>query len=169
MTPLQVRSGRNSRPERKEDAMTLLRHREPELETQASSIWPTWFDRPFGDLPGWRDLMGDSMLKVEQYETDGKMVVRAEMPGLDPDKDVELTVEDGRLHVRAERRSETTTDDKKGYRSEFRYGMFERTLRLPPGATEKDIKANYGDGILEITIPIDATELEAKRIPVAKT
>ena len=96
------------------------------------------------------------------------MVVRAEMPGLDPEKDVEITVADGRLHVQAERRSETTTDDKKGYRSEFRYGMFERTLRLPPGATEKDIKATYNDGILEVSIPIDTTELEAKRIPISK-
>jgi HSP20 family protein len=149
--------------------MTLLRHRQQELESPTLTIWPTWFDRPFGELPVWKDLMGDSMLKVEEYETDGKMVVRAEMPGLDPDKDVEITVGDGRLHVQAERRSETTTDDKRGYRSEFRYGMFERTLRLPPGATETDIKATYTDGILEVSIPIDATELEARRVPVTKT
>jgi HSP20 family protein len=132
-------------------------------------MWPTWFDRPMADLSVWKDLFTDSALRVEQYEADGKVVVRAEMPGLDPDKDVEITVSDGRLHVRAERRSETTTDDKKDYRSEFRYGMFERTLRLPPGATEKDIKATYTDGILEVSIPIDATELEAKRIAVTKT
>jgi HSP20 family protein len=132
-------------------------------------MWPAWFDRSFGDLPLWKDLVGDSMLKVEQYETEDALVVRAEMPGLDPDKDVEITVSDGRLHVRAERRSEATTDDKKAYQSEFRYGMFERTLRLPPGATEKDIKATYSDGILEVSIPIDATELEARRVPVTKT
>ena len=150
--------------------MTLLmRHQQPELDSPTWTMWPTWFDRTFADLPVWKDLLGDSMLKVEEYEMDGKLVVRAEMPGLDPDKDVEITVADGRLHVQAERRSEATTDDKKGYRSEFRYGMFERTLRLPPGATEKDIKATYAAGILEVSIPIDATELEAKRIPIAKT
>jgi HSP20 family protein len=149
--------------------MTLIKHRQNELESPMWTAWPTWFDRPFAELPVWKDLMGDPMLKVEEYETDGKLVVRAEMPGLDPEKDVEITVADGRLHVQAERRSETATDDKKGYRSEFRYGMFERTLRLPPGATEKDIKATYTDGILEVNIPIDATELEAKRIPVTKT
>ena len=146
----------------------LIRHRQPELDTPTWT-WPTWFDRPFTDLPLWKDLVGDSVLKVEEYQTDGKMVVRAEMPGLDPEKDVEITVADGRLHVQAERRSETTTDDKKGYHSEFHYGMFERTLRLPSGATEKDIKATYTDGILEVSIPIDATELEAKRIPISKT
>ena len=156
--------------------MTLMRHKQHDLDSPAETTptttpttWPTWFDWSFGDSPMWKDLLGGSVLKVEQYELDGKLVVRAEMPGLDPDKDVEITVSEGRLHVRAERRSETTTDDKKGYRSEFRYGMFERTLRLPSGATEKDIKATYTDGILEVTIPIDATELEAKRVPVTKT
>ena len=147
----------------------LMRHRQPELDAPTVTMWPTWFDRPFLDLPLWKDLMGESTLKVEEYERDGTMVVRAEMPGLDPEKDVEITVVDGRLHVQAERRSETTTDDKKGYRSEFHYGMFERTLRLPPGATEKDIKATYTDGILEVNIPIDTTELEAKKIPISKT
>lgn len=146
----------------------LMRHRQPELETPTVTMWPSWFDRPFLDLPLWKDLMGDSTLKVEEYESDGTMIVRAEMPGLDPEKDVEITVADGRLHVQAERRSETTTDDKKGYHSEFRYGMFERTLRLPPGATEKDITATYTDGILEVTIPIDVTEMEAKKIPISK-
>ena len=44
------------------------------------------------------------------------------MPGIDPDKDVEITVSDHMLQVKAERRQETKTEDKKGYRSEFRYG-----------------------------------------------
>jgi len=147
----------------------LMRHRQPELDTSTLAMWPAWFERPFVDLPLWKDLMSDSTLKVEEFERDGGMVVRAEMPGLDPEKDVEITVADGRLHVQAERRSETTTDDKKGYRSEFHYGMFERTLRLPPGSTEKDIKATYTDGILEVIIPIDTKELEAKKIPISKT
>jgi HSP20 family protein len=116
----------------------------------------------------WKDLVEDQLLKVEEFEADGKMVFRAEMPGLDPDEDVEITVMDGRLHVRAERRSETMTDDKKGYRSEFRYGMFERTLKLPPGATEQDITATYTDGILEVIVPIDTTDVEAKRIAITR-
>ena len=148
--------------------MTLMRRRADPFETTMWTTWPTWFDRTFTDLPRVMDVMDDSMLKVEEYEVDGKLVVRAEMPGLDPDKDVEITVSDGKLHVRAERRSETTNDDKKGYRSEFHYGMFERTLRLPPGATEKDITAAYNDGILEVTIPIDTTATEAKRIAISR-
>jgi HSP20 family protein len=146
-----------------------MRRRQNELEWPTwTTSWPTWFDRPFGELPVWKDLVEDNLLKIEEFEADGKMVFRAEMPGLDPDKDVEITVADGRMHVRAERRSETMTDDKKGYRSEFRYGMFERTLRLPPGATENDITATYNDGILEVIVPIDTTEMQAKRIAIAK-
>jgi HSP20 family protein len=148
--------------------MTLMRRRADPFETTMWTALPTWFERTLTDLPRVMDVMDDSMLKVEEYEVDGKLVVRAEMPGLDPDKDVEITVADGRLHVRAERREETTSDDKKTYRSEFRYGMFERTLRLPPGATEKDITAAYNDGILEVTIPIDTTATEAKRIAISK-
>ncbi len=129
-----------------------------------------WFDTPdFGRWFDMRPFFGRmDRMRLEQEWKDDTLIVRAELPGIDPDKDVEITVADGRLHVQAERRSETTTDDKKGYRSEFRYGMFERTLRLPPGATEKDIKATYADGILEVSIPIDVTELEAKKIPISK-
>jgi HSP20 family protein len=151
------------------DVMTLMRHRQTGLDSPMLTIWPTWVDRAFTELPAWKDLTGDSLLKIEEFEADGKLTIRAEMPGLDPDKDVEITVAEGRLHLRAQRRSQTETDDKQGYRSEFQYGMFERTLRLPPGADEKDIKATYTDGILEVCIPIDATELEAKRIPITKT
>jgi HSP20 family protein len=148
--------------------MTLMRRGHDELDWPTWAALPGWFDRPFGDLRLWKGLVEDVLLKVEEFEADGKMIVRAEMPGLDPDKDVEITVSDGQLHVRAERRSETMTDDKKGYRSEFRYGMFERTLKLPAGASEKDITATYTDGILELSIPIDTSETEAKRIAVTR-
>ncbi|HEY3485043.1 MAG TPA: Hsp20/alpha crystallin family protein [Ilumatobacteraceae bacterium] len=147
--------------------MSLMRHREHDVDWPAWTLLPTLFERSFADLPVWKDLTGDSMLKVEEYLEDGKLIVRVEMPGLDPDKDIEINVSDGRLRVQAERRMDGTTDDKNGYHSEFRYGMFERTLRLPPGATEEDITATYTDGILEVSVPIDATEMEAKRIPVS--
>ncbi len=116
-----------------------------------------------------RQFMEDSTLKVEEYEDDGELVVRAEMPGIDPDEDVEITVADHRLHLRAERRTETTTEDKKGFRSEFHYGSFERSIRLPVGATENDVTATYHDGILEVRIPVDAGGVATKRIPVARS
>ena len=95
------------------------------------------------------------------------LVVRAEMPGIDPDKDVEITVSDGMLQLSAERRSETKTEAKKSYRSEFRYGSFSRSVRLPAGACEEAVKASYTDGILEVRIAIDESSNGANRIPIS--
>jgi HSP20 family protein len=143
--------------------MSLMKHTRDELD------WPTWFGRRFGDWPDtWREMLNEPTLKVEEFEQDGQLVVRAEMPGIDPDEDVEITVSDHTLTLRAERRSETETEDKKGFRSEFHYGSFVRSLQLPVGATEADVKATYTDGILEVRIPIDAAEAETRRIPVAR-
>jgi HSP20 family protein len=121
------------------------------------------------DVPAtWKDLFDDSDMKVEEFRDGDTLVVRAEMPGIDPDKDVEITVSDGMLHLSAERRSETTTEDKKGYRSEFRYGSFSRSVRLPAGAGEEDVTATYDDGILEVRIPIDEKSNGAKKIPISR-
>jgi HSP20 family protein len=96
------------------------------------------------------------------------MVVRAEMPGIDPEKDVDITVSDHTLQLRAERREEKKTEEKGRYRSEFQYGSFLRRVELPVGATEKDVKASYKDGILEVRIPIDRKQAEAKKIPIQR-
>lgn len=143
--------------------MALMRRTRPELD------WPAWFGRRLFEWPeSWNELAQmEPELKVEEYQEDGQLVIRVEMPGIDPDKDVEITVSDDSLHLRAERRSETKTEDKKGYRSEFHYGSFTRSLRLPAGATEADITASYTDGILEVRVPVDTAKAEAKKIPIA--
>jgi HSP20 family protein len=143
--------------------MALMKRTRDELD------WPTWFGRRLVEWPeAWRDMFEESDMKVEEFQEDDHMVVRAEMPGIDPDKDVEITLDHQMLHLRAERRSETKTEDAKGYRSEFRYGAFERTVPLPVGATEADVTATYTDGILEVRIPVDATKAETKRITVSR-
>ena len=144
--------------------MALTRRTRNELDL------PSWFgNRRLFEWPeSWTELFEQSEMKVEEFQEDDHLVVRAEMPGIDPDKDVEITVTDHMLHLRAERRSESKTEDKKGFRSEFRYGSFSRSVELPAGATEADVKATYTDGILEVRIPINATEAEARKIPVAR-
>jgi HSP20 family protein len=152
------------RPSARRNMMTLMKRRQNELD------WPTWFGRPLVDFPTlWTDMMDDTTLKLEEFEDEGTHVVRAEMPGIDPEKDVDITIGDGRLHIHAERRAEKTTDDKSGYKSEFQYGSFERTMRMPPGATESDVTASYKDGILEVRVPIDTTEAQSKRVPVVRS
>ncbi len=132
--------------------------------------WPDFFGaRMLGMPSAWKDLFDDDEMKVEEFRDGDTLVVRAEMPGIDPDNDVEITVSDGMLHLRAERRSETKSDDRKGYRSEFRYGSFARSVRLPAGAGEDDVKASYNDGILEVRVPIDERSNGAKKIPISRS
>jgi HSP20 family protein len=144
--------------------MSLIHRNRSDLE------WPDFFGARMFDVPTvWKDLFDDSEMKVEEFRDGDTLVVRAEMPGIDPDKDVEITVADRMLTLRAERRSETKTEDTKGYRSEFHYGSFSRSVRLPAGAGEDDVKASYNDGILEVRIPVDDNANGAKKIPVSRT
>jgi HSP20 family protein len=127
-----------------------------------------WFsdrftDRWFGDL--W-NAFGEQAMKVEEYREDGAVVVRAELPGIDPEKDVEVTVTDGVLRIHAERSQRTKKEDASHYRSEFSYGAFTRAFRLPAGASEDDVKATYKDGILEVRVPVDQGKAATQRVPV---
>ena len=96
---------------------------------------------------------GSHLMRVEEYLDGDTCVIRAELPGIDPDKDVEISVADGVLHLRAEREEHTEERRPEGYRSEFHYGSLARSIRLPEGATEADVSATYKDGILEIRVP----------------
>ncbi|MDQ0802184.1 Hsp20/alpha crystallin family protein [Arthrobacter sp. SLBN-112] len=109
-------------------------------------------------------------IRVEEF-VDGKtLVVRAEMPGVDPDKDVEVTMDDGFLRIRAERQEKEEHRDKGSYRSEFRYGSFSRNIPLPDGVKEEDIKASYTNGVLEVraTLPEQAQAAEPKKLPITR-
>jgi HSP20 family protein len=140
--------------------------RTPDMFGRFLGPWPEWFHRP---APWW-PFEGEDMLRVDEVQEGDTLVVRAEMGGIDPDKDVEITVEDGMLHLRAERRQEEEKEGKSWRRRELRYGSFTRDIPLPEGASEKDVKATYKDGILEVRVPMPAAETkkEARRVPVTQ-
>jgi HSP20 family molecular chaperone IbpA len=121
-----------------------------------------WFEGGWPALADWR--RGASSMRIEDRLEDDRYVVRAELPGVDPDKDVQIEVRNGQLIVSAERREELS---EKG-RSEFRYGSFRRRVSLPPGAQEDAVSARYQDGILEITVPIAAEKGQSRSIPVIR-
>ena len=102
------------------------------------------------------DLAVSPTIKVEQFQDGSTLVVRAEMPGIDPDRDVDVSVHDGMLHIKAVREEKSEHTSKTGYRSEFRYGSFSRSITLPAGAREEDITATYKDGVLEVRAPAPA-------------
>jgi HSP20 family protein len=117
-------------------------------------------------FPRW--LEAGDLIRVEEYREDGTLVVRADLPGIDPDKDVELTVTDGMLHIEAERRQEEKREETGYLRREVRYGSLSRSLPLPERITEADITATYKDGVLEIRIPEPKHE-QAKKIAISKS
>lgn len=98
-----------------------------------------------------------SGIRVEESVEGNTLVVRAELPGIDPEKDVSVAVVDGALEIKAERREKTEQTDKNTYRSEFRYGSFIRRLALPDGVDQGDITASYKDGVLEVRTPVPET------------
>ena len=112
---------------------------------------------------------GEEIIRVDEYRDDDVQVIRAELPGIDPDKDVELTVTGGMLRINAERRTEEQTEEKGVIRREMRYGSFTRSLPLAEGATDDDIDASYKNGVLEIRVPVaqPAARPEPKMIPVS--
>jgi len=95
---------------------------------------------------------------------DNRYVIRAELPGLDPERDIEVTVEGRTLTIHAERRQE----DSGSYRSEFRYGSLTRLVRLPARADAKDVTARYERGVLEVSVPLQEAKPEGIRVPIEK-
>ena len=119
------------------------------------------FDSVFRDLTSQRAVSWPSL---EVQEKDGAYRISAELPGLD-ENDVEVSVQDGVLTIRGEKKAET--EDKERQYSERYYGRFERRLSLGELDEEK-ITASFNNGVLTITAPKSPTaEAQAKRIPIS--
>jgi HSP20 family protein len=119
---------------------------------QPRSWLPDWSDLWTG-FPSWESLrasIGSHLIRLEDEMEDGHYVLRAELPGIDPAKDVDITVHEGELTIKAER---SEKKEAKG-RSEFSYGSFTRSITLPAGADEENIKATYDKGILTVDVAV---------------
>jgi HSP20 family molecular chaperone IbpA len=128
----------------------------------------TLMPRLFGDLTGWFDtdfpIRAGHLIPVEDTLTDTEYVLRAELPGLKPDKDIKVTVENGILTVHAERREQ---EHVRG-RSEFRYGLLQRSIRLPASADTEYVTARYHSGVLEVAVPLTAPQSSGRQITVTE-
>jgi HSP20 family protein len=103
-------------------------------------------------------------VRVEDYMDEGTYVLRAEMPGIDPDKDVSLDVEGDVLTISGERHEE----QKDKNRHEFHYGSFTRSIPLPRGVKTEEIKATYVDGVLEVRVPSVTQEHKPVKVSVER-
>lgn len=136
-----------------------------ERPPRANEPWTGWMSR-FGFPDLFATLPTD--MRIEERREDDHLTVRVEIPGVDPEKDLDVSIVDGTLCIHAERRRESRDEDEHRIRSEFSYGSFTRRVPLPRGATDDDVKAQYRDGILEVTVPVADESPGAKRIAIAK-
>lgn len=118
-----------------------------------------WVESGF---PAFRPTTGPHSIRIEESLDDETYVLRLELPGVDPESDVEITVADGTLTVTAERGTEQ--DQKR--RTEFRYGSYSRSVRLPAGARGDEATASYKDGVLTVSVPVPESGSGTKTIQV---
>ncbi len=112
------------------------------------------FDRFLGgDEAGERRTLW--MPSVESYTKDGKLVFKAELPGVDP-KDLDVSISERELVIKGERKSEKGSKEENYAYREIVYGSFERRFVLPEGVRTDELKAKFTNGILEITMPVPA-------------
>ena len=118
-------------------------------KSHTSGFWPSLYD-PFRALGA---KMADWFAPAAEASSDaGAYTIRMEVPGV-AEADIDLSVHDGVVTVKGEKR---TTREEKGetwYFSEREYGSFSRSFRLPPDADEAGVKADLADGVLTVVVP----------------
>jgi len=130
---------------------------------------------PFGTFPFGRSLRrlpqlsGANMPRVDVFEREGKLVVKAEMPGVKKE-DIDLQISDGDLVLRAERREEREVKEENWYRMERSSGSLYRRLPMPEGVQTDQIQAALTEGVLEVTIPKpQEREPQAQKIAITES
>jgi HSP20 family protein len=121
-------------------------------------------DALFDGVFGSRDVApeADWTPRVETFTKDDKIVVRADLPGVDP-KAVDISLEGNVLTLRGERKTE---HEDASYR-EVSYGRFERRIRVPNGTDAEKITAKYTNGVLEVSVPLPKPV--TRKVPVEVT
>ena len=89
---------------------------------------------------------------IELQDTNENVVLRAEIPGIEG-KDLDVRVTREAVAISGEHRYEKKNDEKGFFRSEFRYGKFQRVIPLPVAVQNDQVKADFTNGILTLTLP----------------
>ena len=139
---------------------------------------------PFNDLISLRDAMdrlfeesfirpsrsleavSTNPLPVDMFETDEAVVIKASVPGVNP-QDIEVTVQGDTLNIKGESKGEEEVERENYYYREVRYGSFNRALSLPAGIDADKAEASFENGVLTLTLP-KAEEVKPKSIKIIK-
>ena len=101
---------------------------------------------------------------VDISETKDAVIVKAEVPGMEP-KDIDISLSGDILTIKGEKRQQTEEKDENFHRIETRYGAFSRSIRIPVPVDADRIEAKYEKGVLKVTLP-KREEVKPKRIEV---
>jgi HSP20 family protein len=101
---------------------------------------------------------------LESYVDNGQLIVRADLPGVDP-KDVEITASDDQLIIRGKRERQHEEKVRDFIQREVVYGTFERMIKLPGGVNPDQIRASYNNGVLELKVPLP-DQSQTRRVPI---
>ena len=124
--------------------------------------------KPLLSTPVSRWISGIVAPEVDVRENDTTVIVEAELPGVD-EKDIAVTVANGYLTIKGEKRSESEQSEESYYVAERNFGSFQRSLRLPDSIDESNIEASFENGVLKISAPKRADAPKSGRqIPIGK-
>ena len=143
------------------ELMPFRRYRTPVARPRRDLF--NWFLEDF-DFPGLRTANGEWLPAFDVSETEDEVIVKAELPGMDV-KDIDITLTDGLLTIKGERKMEKEDKKENYHRIERQFGSFSRSLKLGTNVKADSIDAGYKDGILTVTLP-KAEENKPKKIEV---
>ena len=104
---------------------------------------------------------------VDVYQKDDQLVIKADLPGLRKDE-VSVEIADDAVTIQGERKTEHREDREGYFRSERSYGSFCRVIPLPEGAMTDQAKANFHDGVLEVTLPAPPQATKSRKLEIAE-
>lgn len=141
--------------------MKTLVHVNPLHELRAfDEMFDRLFTRPVATAPS------AVVLPLDVYETEGKFIVKASVPGVAPEN-LDVQIENGVLTIRGEAKHGYEENDIKLYRREISYGAFARSIRLPENLNLEEVDAQFANGLVMITIPrLEEVKPKALRVPI---
>ncbi len=131
------------------------------LKKEMDRVWDSFFE----GRPGRRSREeGEWLPSLDVAETKGDLVVRAELPGMDP-KDIDISLNEGVLTIRGEKKQEKEEKEEGYHLIERSYGSFTRSIRLPKEVQSEKIEASFKNGILKVVLP-KSEEAKKKEIKI---
>jgi HSP20 family protein len=129
------------------------------MRSSMDRLLDRFFEEPFGE---WQT--SDWGLPLDLTEDEDEFVVKASVPGIDPD-DLDITLSENTLTIKGEIRKEEEKEEERYHLRERRYGRFTRSISLPASVKSDQIEAEYNKGVLTLHLP-KTEEVKPKRIPV---